>query len=85
MNAKEPEDGVQHGGVLHRLTHAIPGVPEHDPSRGSRHQGNSLQTRRRAANERLNHKGGHGLHDVERTRRFLPGWQNMIARIFGAD
>jgi hypothetical protein len=85
MNARKPEDGVQSGGILHRLTHAIPGVPEHDPSRGSGHQGNALQNRHRRLNERLNHKGGHGLHDVEPKRRVLPGWQNMIARFFGAD
>jgi hypothetical protein len=76
MNAKNPEDG----GALHRLTHAIPGVPEHDSSRGMRHQGNAWQNRRRS----LNNQGGHGLHDVERPRRVLPGWQNMIARFFGA-
>ncbi|GGM67450.1 hypothetical protein ACFFX1_21735 [Dactylosporangium sucinum] len=78
MSAKEPQDGV-----LHRLTHAIPGVPEHDSTRGRRHQGNGWQHRRH--HEKLNHKGGHGLHDAERKRRVLPGWQNMIARFFGAE
>lgn len=108
MSGKEPKD-AESGGVLHNLTHKVPGVPAHDESRGSGHHGRPLQGRARRKssqgedsedpqgeesapeepkdklNERLNNKGGHGLNNREHERHVLPGFQNLIARIFGKN
>ncbi|GAA2046187.1 hypothetical protein GCM10009839_58040 [Catenulispora yoronensis] len=83
MRKKKSEDATP-GGALHNLTHKIPGVPEHDESRGAGHQGTSFQSRRGSANDKLNNKGGHGLHG-ERERHVMTGVQDRIARFFGKD
>jgi hypothetical protein len=84
MKDEEPKDPVP-GGVLHNLTHKVPGVPAHDDSRGLSHQGKTLRGKHPSLHKKLNNKGGHGLHDREHERRVLPGVQNMIARLFGKD
>ncbi|MFG2040835.1 hypothetical protein [Dactylosporangium sp. NPDC048998] len=65
------------GGPLHRLTHRVPGVPEHaDRPRG--HQGRSprLHGRSPSLNQALNHADG-------RRPRVLVAWQRRIAALFG--
>jgi hypothetical protein len=88
MKDEEPKDAVR-GGVLHDLTHKVPGVPAHDDSRGLSHQGKAFKGKHpslhKKINRKFNHKGGHGLHDREHERHILPGVQNMIARLFGKD
>jgi hypothetical protein len=79
---KKKSEGAAPGGALHNLTHKVPGVPEHDESRGLSHQGDALQGRR--PQDKLNNKGGHGLHG-ERERRVMTGVQDKIARFFGKD
>lgn len=80
---KKKSENATPGGALHNLTHKIPGVPEHDESRGLGHQGKPLQGRQ--LNKKLNNQGGHGLHDVEHEPRVMVGVQKKIARLFGKD
>jgi hypothetical protein len=82
MPSEEPKDALS-GGVLHNLTHKIPGVPEHDESHGLSHQGEAKADRNKSLNHKFNNKGGHGLNNHE--RRVLPGVQNAIARRLGKD
>lgn len=53
MTDQQPKDSIP-GGILHRLTHRIPGVPAHDGTRGLRHQGRARQGGRPSLNDRLN-------------------------------
>nr|BFE65614.1 hypothetical protein GCM10020063_101400 [Dactylosporangium thailandense] len=57
--------------LLHRLTHRIPGVPEHGE--------NEPHSRNRRPHHRsLNHNAG-------RPPRVLAAWQRRIAALFGRD
>ncbi|WP_432830295.1 hypothetical protein [Dactylosporangium sp. CA-092794] len=69
------------GGLLHRLTHRLPGVPDHvDRPRGHQgssphgHQGGSARPR----NHGLRHPAG-----ANRPPRVLVAWQRRIAALFG--
>ena len=87
--AEEPP--TRTGGLVHELTHRMPGVPSHAEG--------GLQARRprgRGANSALQNRPGRGqprvrgAGAVHQNRphhdqpRVLIGWQNRIARLFGA-
>jgi len=72
-------------GLLHWMTHRIPGVPAH-AERPAGHQGTAVHGRaegrdvgrRPSLNHRWNHSPG-------RPPRFMPGWQRRIAALFGRE
>jgi hypothetical protein len=73
------------GGLLHRLTHKIPGVPAHT-DRPSGHQGGSP----RSQNHSPRRQGAQGRtpsrnHTAERPPRVLAGWQRRIAAFFDRE
>jgi hypothetical protein len=61
------------GGVLHELTHRVPGVPAHMEG--------GLQTRARRPRKPLPVHQGRPNHNQPRV---LVGWQDRITRLFGA-
>ena len=62
------------GGVLHDLTHRVPGVPAHAEG--------GLQARaRRAPSAQPGRQGRPNRNQP----RVLVGWQNRIARLFGTE
>ncbi|GAA4263413.1 hypothetical protein [Dactylosporangium darangshiense] len=70
------------GGLLHRLTHMVPGVPEHtDRPRG--HQGRSPSLKGRSP--RLQGRSPSFNHTTGRPPRVLVGWQRRIAAFFGRE
>ncbi|MGI5236712.1 hypothetical protein [Dactylosporangium sp. CA-139066] len=77
------------GGLLHRLTHKIPGVPPHTGQpRG--HQGRSPRLRdhpprRQATSPHLTGRSPSLNHSAGRRPRVLVGWQRRIAALFGHD
>jgi hypothetical protein len=68
------------GGLLHRATHRIAGVPEH-AERPAGHQGTGAAPRA-SLNNSLNHRWN---HSPTRPARFLPAWQRRIAALFGRE
>ena len=62
------------GGVLHELTHRVPGVPAHVAG--------GLQAR--ARRDRVARRSPHQNQPNHNQPRVLIGWQNRIARLFGA-
>lgn len=100
MKSEEPTNAASHG-LLHSLTHKVPGVPEHKDQPKGRHQGKALQGPRPSLNHTLNNTLNHTLNgkvngkvngklngrfnNVERQRRVLPGVQDKIAHFFGRD
>jgi hypothetical protein len=68
-------------GVLHRLTHRLPGVPSH-AERPAGHQGTTTHGRD-AAPQPSPHHGWN--HSPARPPRFLPAWQRRIAALFGQE
>ncbi len=60
-------------GVLHHLTHKVPGVPAHVES--------GLQGRPVRVRTRPVHQGRPNTNQP----RVLVGWQNRVARFFGAE
>jgi hypothetical protein len=74
------------GGLLHRATHRIPGVPAH-AERPAGHQGTAVHGRARrrggivaqpSPNHRLNHSPAN-------PPQFMPAWQRRIAAFFGRE
>lgn len=69
-------------GLLHGVTHRIPGVPAH-AERSAGHQGTVAHGRARrrsgaAARPSLNHRPA-------RPPRVMPAWQRRIAAVFGRE
>lgn len=75
---QEPVPTSTSDGVLHRLTHRVPGVPAHVEGgrAGTRNRPHRNRTHRPAAQQRPQHHG---------EPRVLVGWQNRVARLFGAE
>ncbi|WP_433610029.1 hypothetical protein ACQP2P_40015 [Dactylosporangium sp. CA-139114] len=61
--------------LLHRLTHRIPGVPEHGEHRP--------HPRNRPSHHRSHHRSRN--HDTGRPPRVLAAWQRRIAAFFGRN
>ena len=72
-------------GLLHRVTHRIPGVPPH-AERPAGHQGMAVQGRARrpglAADPSPHQRWNHA---PARPPRFMPAWQRRIAALFGRE
>jgi len=73
------------GGLLHRTTHRIPGVPAH-AERPAGHHGTAVHGRARrrgvAPHPSLNHRWN---HSPTRPSRFMVAWQRRIAAFLGRE
>ncbi|WP_238007041.1 hypothetical protein KZZ52_43915 [Dactylosporangium sp. AC04546] len=73
------------GGLLHRATHRVPGVPAH-VEQPAGHQGAAVHGRARrrggAPRPSLNHRWN---HSPARPPRFMAAWQRRIAAFFGRE
>ena len=74
------------GGLLHRATHRIPGIPAH-AEQPAGHQGTAVHRHaRRSAGVAVHSSPNHGWdHSPARPPRFLPVWQRRIAAFFGRE
>lgn len=76
---QEPQPDAGGGGVLHRLTHRVPGVPAHVEGGLEVRRNKPHNPRRQPARVGAHHgRPNHG------EPRMLVGWQNRIARFVGA-
>ena len=66
-------------GLLHRVTHRIPGVAAH-AEQPAGHQGTAVHGRGAAAQPSLHHRWN---RSPARPPRFLPAWQRRVAAFFG--
>ena len=74
------------GGLLHRATHRVPGVPAH-AERPAGHQGAKVHGHPRhvggaMAHPSLNRRWN---HSPARPPRFMRAWQRRIAALFGRE
>ncbi|GAA3450689.1 hypothetical protein [Dactylosporangium matsuzakiense] len=68
--------------LLHRLTHQVPGVPEHRENRP--HTDDKHAHSRHAHNQRVHDQPARSHHHGhDRPPRILVAWQRRIAALFG--
>jgi hypothetical protein len=72
-------------GLLHRVTHRIPGVPAH-VERPAGHQGTAADGGTGRHGDAPGPSPNHGRnHSAAHPPRFMPAWQRRIAALFGRE